>query len=217
MHGRTSLPPSPTGRAPSAGVQARAQAVFVTAVAVGASTPTALAHDTGNAGAGFVSGMLHPVSGFDHIAAMIAVGVWGAQLGRPALWVLPVAFPLVMAIGGFLGLIGVRLPGVEIGIALSAVALGIMVMTEAKPVLAVAIAMVAVFAVFHGHAHGTELPESQSAIVYSIGFVIATGILHLVGIGIGTIHRWDRGRIALRGLGGAILATGFVFLWNALT
>ena len=102
------------------------------------------------------------LSGLDHVLAMIAVGLWGAQLGAPAIWLLPVTFPMVMAVGGFIGLVGIPLPGVEIGIALSALLLGLMVASEAKPSLAIAATIVAFFAIFHGHAHGTELPAGRA-------------------------------------------------------
>jgi len=147
---------------------------------------------------------------------MIAVGLWGAQLGAPAVWMLPVAFPMMMAFGGMFGLMGLPLPGVEVGIALSSVVLGIMVLTEARPALAVSLAIVAFFAIFHGHAHGTELPQGQSGLLYSMGFVIATGCLHGVGITIGLVHRWDMGRVALRGAGAVVLVAGLFFLWGAL-
>jgi len=176
----------------------------------------ALAHVQEGQAAGFLTGLAHPVSGLDHVLAMIAVGLWGAQLGAPALWLLPVTFPLVMAFGGFLGLLGIPLPGVEVGIALSALALGLAVATAWRAPLAVAAVLVAVFAVFHGHAHGTELPEGQSGLTYSIGFVVATGLLHLAGIGIGVIHRWPAGRVVLRLLGAGVAAGGAYFLWRAL-
>ena len=176
----------------------------------------AWAHDGGGQAAGFLSGMLHPVSGLDHVLAMVAVGLWGAQLGAPAIWLLPVAFPLVMAFGGFLGLMGVPVPGVEIGIALSAVLLGVMVATQSRPPLGVAIALVGFFAVFHGHAHGTELPVGASGLLYSVGFVIVTGLLHATGIAVGLVHRWERGRLALRGAGAAVTAAGVFFAWRAL-
>jgi len=176
----------------------------------------ALAHVQEGQAAGFLTGLAHPVSGLDHVLAMIAVGLWGAQLGAPALWLLPVTFPLVMAFGGFLGLLGIPLPGVEAGIALSALALGLAVATAWRAPLAVAAVLVAVFAVFHGHAHGTELPEGQSGLTYSIGFVVATGLLHLAGIGIGVIHRWPAGRVVLRLLGAGVAAGGVYFLWRAL-
>jgi urease accessory protein len=176
----------------------------------------ALAHvETGQA-AGFLTGFAHPVSGLDHVLAMVAVGLWGAQLGAPAIWLLPVTFPIVMALGGVLGLLGVPLPGVEVGIAASAILLGAAVMTERRPPLYVAAALVGFFAVFHGHAHGTELPLGQSALLYSLGFVIATGCLHAIGIAIGSVHRWPTGRLALRIAGGSVSLAGVFFLWRAV-
>lgn len=171
--------------------------------------------ESGEAG-GFLSGLSHPVSGLDHVVAMIAVGLWGAQLGKPAVWILPVAFPLLMAFGGMLGLIGAPVPGVEVGIALSAVVLGALVLGRVRPPLAAAVAVVAFFAVFHGHAHGTELQAGQNAMLYSLGFVIATGLLHAVGIAIGLIQRWEAGGEALRGAGALVMAAGLYFLWAAV-
>jgi urease accessory protein len=130
-------------------------------------------------------------------------------------WLLPVTFPMMMAFGGFFGLLGIPLPGVEVGIALSAVLLGLMVAREAKPPLIVAGAIVAAFAVFHGHAHGTELPPGQSALLYSIGFVIATGCLHGIGVAIGVVHKWPAGRVALRCSGTVVALAGIGFLWGA--
>lgn len=178
---------------------------------------SALAHTTGGEAAGFLSGAQHPVSGLDHVLAMIAVGLWGAQLRAPAVWVLPVTFPMVMAFGGMLGLMGVKLPGIEIGIAASAIALGFVVLREAKPKLWLAAVLVAFFAVFHGHAHGTELPPGGNGLLYSIGFVIVTGCLHASGIAIGLIHRWPTGRAVLRVAGGGVAVAGVMFLWRALT
>ena len=165
---------------------------------------------------GFTVGFLHPLSGLDHVLAMVSVGLWGAQLGAPALWVLPVTFPIVMAFGGFLGLVGVPMPGVEIGIALSALVLGLMVLSATRPPLWAAALIVAVFAIFHGHAHGAELGPGGDGLLYSAGFVTATGLLHLCGIAIGTIHRWRLGRIALRVAGAGVAAAGPYFLWQAL-
>jgi urease accessory protein len=175
------------------------------------------AHSDAGAAGGFIAGLLHPVGGFDHVLAMIAVGLWGAQLGNPALWVLPVAFPMVMACGGFLGLIGIALPGVEIGIALSALVLGAAVLARARPALPLAAALVAIFAIFHGHAHGTELPAGADSLAYSTGFVIATGLLHGAGIALGLVQRLPFGSAILRGLGGIVLAGGLAFLYQALT
>ncbi len=176
----------------------------------------AWAHVEAGEAAGLWSGLLHPISGFDHVLAMVAVGLWGAQLKAPAIWALPVTFPMAMAFGGMLGLIGIGLPGIEVGIAVSAIVLGILVLSEARPPLWVAAVVVGFFALFHGHAHGTELPEGQSGVLYSMGFVIATGSLHAVGIGIGLIHRWPLGRKALRAVGAFVAAAGGVFLWQAI-
>ena len=180
--------------------------------------PGGLAHahvQTGEA-SGFLTGVGHPVSGLDHVVAMIAVGLWGAQLDAPALWLLPVTFPMMMALGGLVGLLGVALPGLEVGIAASAVVLGLVVMFALRPPLAVAVALVAVFAIFHGHAHGTELPPGQSALLYSMGFVVATGCLHGVGIAIGVIHRWRWGQTLLRAVGAVVAVAGIVFMWRAI-
>jgi urease accessory protein len=165
--------------------------------------------------AGLLTGLLHPVSGLDHVLAMVAVGLWGAQLGMPAIWVLPVAFPLVMALGGLLGFLGVPVPGVEVGIAASAIVLGAAVAFELRAPLVIAALLVGCFAIFHGHAHGTELPPGQSALLYSLGFVIATGCLHAVGIGIGTVHSRPWGRQLLRAAGAAVSAAGAFFMWRA--
>jgi urease accessory protein len=173
----------------------------------------ALAHvGQGDIGGGFLAGLSHPVLGLDHVVAMVAVGMWGAQLGAPAIWVLPVTFPVVMAFGGVLGAIGVPIPGIEIGIAASAIALGGMVAFAARPPLWVAAILVGLFAIFHGHAHGAELPQSANAVAYSIGFVVATGSLHALGILIGVANRWTAGAKLLRAGGAAIAAAGVYFL-----
>jgi urease accessory protein len=176
----------------------------------------AAAHAEPGAASGFAAGIAHPISGADHVLAMVSVGLWGAQLGAPAVWMLPVAFPMVMAFGGMLGLLGLPLPGVEIGIALSALALGLAVLAEARPTPAVAAIVVAFFAIFHGYAHGAELPPGGNGLLYSVGFVVATGALHATGIAIGLIHRWSAGRTALRAAGGCVAAAGLVFLYRAL-
>ena len=175
-----------------------------------------LAHTQGGEALGFVSGLAHPISGLDHVLAMFAVGLWGAQLGAPAVWILPVTFPIVMAFGGTLGLMGLQMPGIEICIALSAVALGVMVFREAQLNLLAAGFLVGFFAIFHGYAHGTELPPGANGMLYSIGFVIATGAVHATGITIGLLHRWRVGRFVLRAAGAMVSIGGAVFLWNAI-
>jgi urease accessory protein len=177
---------------------------------------SAFAHVQKGEAAGFRTGFLHPISGLDHVLAMLAVGLWGAQLGAPAIWLLPVVFPMIMAMGGMLGLLGVPFPGIEYGIAASAILLGIAVMLEARPPLPVAATLVGFFGVFHGHAHGTELPPGQSALLYSMGFVIATGCLHATGIAIGTVHRWSWGQDLLRVAGAVVAVGGIFFMWKAL-
>ena len=178
---------------------------------------TAFAHVQGTEALGFFSGLAHPVSGLDHVLAMIAVGLWGAQLGAPAIWVLPVVFPLVMAMGGMLGLIGVPIPGIEYGIAASAILLGAAVTFEVRPPIVMAALLVGAFAIFHGHAHGTELPPGQSALLYSMGFVIATGCLHGLGIGVGIVHQWTWGQKLLRAAGAVVAIGGFFFMWKAVS
>lgn len=180
-----------------------------------ATSGAALAHEASGVAGGFFSGLMHPLAGPDHLVAMIAVGLWGAFLGRPALWLLPVVFPLVMAAGGAVGVLGLPLPGVEVGIAISAIALGASVAWGWRAPLALAAVMVAVFAVFHGHAHGTELPLAADPMAYSLGFVISTGLLHLCGIAFGELTRWPWGARVVQGLGVLIACVGAVFLVRA--
>jgi urease accessory protein len=161
---------------------------------------------------GFQSGFLHPVLGWDHVVAMVAVGLWGAFLDRPAIWVLPIVFPLVMAFGGALGVAGVPLPYVEAGIALSGVVLGLAVAFAIRAPLWIAGVLVAIFAIFHGHAHGAELPGAANPFTYALGFVIGTGLLHLAGIAFGLLLKWPQGKLAVRGAGGVIALVGLAFL-----
>jgi urease accessory protein len=195
---------------------ARFFAALTTLTATVLAPSLATAHAEPGAASGFAAGIAHPISGADHVLAMVSVGLWGAQLGAPAMWMLPVAFPMVMAFGGMFGLLGLPLPGVEIGIALSAVALGLAVLAEARPAPAVAAIVVAFFAIFHGYAHGAELPPGGNGLLYSVGFVVATGALHATGIAIGLIHRWSAGRAVLRAAGGFVAVAGLVFLYRAL-
>ena len=195
----------------------RLLATVLFAATFAALPQSASAHIVKGEAIGFVSGFLHPISGWDHIIAMVAVGIWGAQLGRPAIWALPVTFPLIMAVGGFLGLVGLKAPGSEIAIALSGVCLGAAVAFEWRPPLPAAAILVGLFGLAHGYAHGAELPPGQNALLYSFGFVLATGLLHAAGIMIGLVHRWPMGRQALRIAGALITCGGGFFLWTALT
>ena len=177
-----------------------------------AFAPAASAHEQAGVAGGLLSGFLHPITGLDHLVAMVAVGLWGAQLGAPALWVLPVTFPLVMAFGGVMGVLGIPLPAPELVIALSALALGGLVALRIRVPFAAAAAVVALFAIFHGHAHGTELPHAANPLAYGIGFVLATGLLHLCGIAIDTLTHSVSGDRLVRALGGAIAMLGAYFL-----
>jgi urease accessory protein len=170
------------------------------------------AHEQAGVAGGLASGLLHPLTGIDHMIAMVAVGIWGAQLGAPAIWLLPITFPLVMALGGVLGVLHIPLPMPEVVIALSALVLGAAVAARVRVPFAVAAAVVAVFAIFHGHAHGVELPGAANPLAYGAGFVVATGLLHLCGIAIGTLSQWPLGERLIQGMGAAIAALGGYFL-----
>jgi urease accessory protein len=174
------------------------------------------AHESGDVMGGLGSGFSHPFTGLDHVAAMVAVGIWGVQLKQPAIWLLPVTFPVVMAFGAMLGVMGVPLPGIEIGIAISAIVLGAMIAFEIVPALWIAALIVGIFAVFHGHAHGTELPGSVQPLAYGVGFVVGTGILHLSGITIGFLEKLKYGKTLIRVPGAIIGLIGVYFLYHAL-
>lgn len=172
----------------------------------------AFAHTGTGVTGGFLSGFTHPIFGWDHVIAMVAVGLWGAFLGKPAIWILPIVFPMVMAVGGAFGVAGVPLPAVETGIALSGVVLGLLVAFAVKAPIWVAAVIVGIFAVFHGHAHGTELPDAANPYAYAVGFVVATGLLHLAGILFGYLTVIPRGHYAVRAAGALIAAIGAAFL-----
>ncbi len=188
----------------------------VAPLVLAAVTTPALAHSENGVAIDFWGGFTHPIFGPDHVIAMVAVGLWGAFLGAPAIWLLPVVFPLVMAFGGALGVAGMPLPGVETGIAVSAIFLGGMVAFAAKPPLWIAAMLVGAFAIFHGHAHGTELPVGADAVAFSMGFVVATGTLHLGGITFGGLSHWPAGSVAVRVAGGVISLLGFAYLGKVL-
>jgi urease accessory protein len=194
----------------------RVVAGLLVAIAAMVLMQPTFAHEQVAAGGGLVRGFLHPVTGIDHLIAMVAVGIWGAQLGAPAIWVLPITFPIVMAIGGVLGVLRIPLPIPEVVIGLSALILGAAVATRLRLPFAAAAVVVAMFAIFHGHAHGAELPSSANPLAYGVGFVVATGLLHLCGIMIGTLTRWPAGERLIQGLGGLIAALGCYFLAQSL-
>jgi urease accessory protein len=178
---------------------------------VGFST-AALAHVGDHSHMSFTEGLLHPFSGLDHVLAMVAVGLWASQLGGRALWLLPLTFPALMAVGATLGMSGVSLPWVEIGIAASVMVLGAVVALALRPSLAISIPLIGAFALLHGYSHGIELPASASALSYGVGFITATLLLHAVGIATGLIAGRLPVRSAARTAGGAIAALGVVLL-----
>ena len=192
------------------------QQIFLTIISIFWFVPLFAHTDIASLQGGFVSGFMHPVLGLDHVVAMVAVGLWGAFLGKPAIWILPVVFPLVMALGGALGVAGVEIPYIEAGIALSGIVIGLAVAFAVRPPIWLAAIIVGAFAIFHGHAHGTELPNSANPLIYSIGFVTGTGLLHLAGILIGELTRWSWGKMLVRASGGVIALIGLGFLLGYL-
>lgn len=175
------------------------------------------AHDETGLAGGFISGVKHPILGLDHLLAMFAVGLWGAFLGRPLILALPVIFPGLMVLGGLLGIAGLPIPPVEIGIALSVVLLGGAIAAAYRAPIWLACAVVALFGLFHGYAHGQELPTAADPIAYGLGFVLSTGALHGAGIGVGLLTDRPGGRTAARTLGAAIAVAGLYFLVRAAT
>jgi urease accessory protein len=165
---------------------------------------------------GFGSGFAHPLTGPDHFLAMFAVGLWSAQMGGRSVWRLPVIFPMIMVIGGIVGMSGLPLPAIEIGIALSILALGGAIVLAWRPAEWIALILIAYFALCHGYAHGVELPLATDPADYAIGFVLATGMIHLFGIGVGTaLGKPMQGRLS-RALGAVIAVGGIYFLVPAL-
>lgn len=168
----------------------------------------ALAHTVGGQG-GFVAGLNHPVLGFDHFLAMLSVGILSAQMGGRAIWAVPTTFVSVMAVGAFVGLEGIYLPGVEYGIAISVLALGFALAMAKKLPSVWAMIGVGFFAMFHGHAHGTEMPTIVKPIIYAFGFLLGTALLHVTGVLIGVFsNRTVRGAAILRYVGAGIAGVG---------
>jgi len=195
---------------------AAAGASFVAGVWLYLLPGPAAAHIIQGAQGGFGSGFAHPLTGPDHFLAMFAVGLWGAQMGGRQVWTLPVTFPLIMVVGGVIGMLGVPLPAIEIGIALSILALGLAIALAWRPAEWIALILIAYFALCHGYAHGAELPLSVDPADYAIGFVLATGMIHLFGIGVGLgLNKPVGGRLA-RALGALIGVGGVYFLVPAL-
>lgn len=183
----------------------RTLAVLFSAVAMVAP---AAAHVGVGSTVGFSHGFAHPLSGLDHEIAMFAVGLFAAHLGGRALWLVPGSFVLMMAAGGALGIAGVDIPLVEAGIAVSVIVLGLLVAMQVRMPVAAAMAVVAFFAIFHGHAHGAEMPATASGLSYALGFMLATGLLHALGVfaglGLGRLAAMTSRRVAQ--VGGGVMA-----------
>ena len=182
------------------------------AIATAGFSSAAFAHIGDHSHMSFSEGLMHPLTGLDHVLAMVAVGLWASQLGGRALWLLPVTFPVVMAVGAALGFGGASLAWIEVGIALSVVALGALVALRVRPSLAVSVPLIGLFALLHGYSHGVELPANASALTYAAGFVAATLVLHLAGIALGLAANRVPLRYAARTAGGAIASVGVVLL-----
>lgn len=166
---------------------------------------------------GVVSGLRHPFTGCDHLLAMVSVGIWGAFLGRPLVYALPVIFPVMMVGGAALGMFAVPIPTPELGVAASVLVLGLCIALAVRAPMWVACTIVAAFAVFHGYAHGVELPSAADPVGYSVGFVLATGILHVCGIGIGLLNERPYGVTVTRSMGVVVAASGVLFILQAMS
>lgn len=189
---------------------------LVAALAVLSLTPAlAQAHPIPGEVHSFMGGFTHPLSGLDHILAMVAVGLWAAQLGGRALYLVPAAFVSLMAVGGAMGMAGIHLPMVEAGILASILVLGLLIATAVRLPVAAGMAIVGLFALFHGHAHGTELPAAASGATYAIGFILATIFLHACGVGLGLLAQKKLPAPAVRFAGVAIMIAGVCLCFAA--
>lgn len=180
-----------------------------------AASGAALAHDESGGGAGFITGLFHPVLGFDHFLAMLSVGIISAQIGGKAIWYIPATFVLAMIAGGALGIQAFDIVAVEIGIATSVLILGAVLAAGRIMPEWLAVPAVAIFGIFHGHAHGTEMPLIADPWLYGTGFVTGTAIIHLLGVLIGfSFKRVQVGGHALRVAGLGIAAAGTYILFS---
>lgn len=194
-------------------VSSAACALFVLLCATSAQ-----AHSGNALPSGFALGFRHPFDGMDHLLAMVCVGLWGAFLGRPLVYLLPIAFPAMMVVGAACGMAALELPipPVELGVALSVCVLGACIAIAWRAPVWIALAVVAVFAIFHGYAHGLMLPSATAPASYSAGFVLATGLLHLGGVALGLLTRSRAGLLAARSLGAGVALAGAWFSAQAL-
>jgi len=174
---------------------------------------SAYAHESGAVG-GFITGLLHPVLGFDHLLAMVSVGIISGQLNGKAIWAVPLSFVLMMLLGGLIGIQEVVLPLVEIAIGLSVLCLGVAIAAYKKFPFLLMMVFVGFFAIFHGHAHGTEMPYISDAVFYSLGFIVGTTLIHIVGLFVSWLAiRLPSGKSLLRYVGAGIAGVGFAILF----
>lgn len=166
------------------------------------------AHPGHGSSIGLAGGMVHPLSGLDHILAMVAVGILAAQLGGRALWALPMAFVSLMGVGGLIGMGGFHLPMIETGILASVLILGLMIAAAVRLPLWASLSLVGLFAICHGHAHGSEIPSAASGLTYGVGFILSTAMLHLAGIGLGLAAKKSLPATGLRLAGASIAFAG---------
>jgi len=194
-------------------MKSRLATLLTLSVTMLAYIPTAGAHYIGAEGAGFITGLAHPFIGLDHLLAMIAVGIWAAQTGGSAVWRLPLSFIVMMAIAALISASGFGLPALEPLIAGSVVLLGLMVVFAIRLPINLSMVLVGLFAVVHGYAHGLEMPQASSAVLYGSGFVLATALLHLMGIGLGKVTYRKH---LLSRLSGSIIAIAGLYLATAV-
>lgn len=188
---------------------------FIALVLLAVTAGPAQAHP-GHGATSLMHGLAHPLSGLDHLLAMVAVGLWAAQLGGRARWLVPASFLGVMALGGALGMSGVVLPFAESGVAASVLILGVMIAAAVRMPLAASAGLVGVFALCHGFAHGAEMPVAASSLGYGAGFVVASALLHLAGIlfALSAAHQKSRPTFPVLRLAGAALVVAGLIIWT---
>jgi urease accessory protein len=193
----------------------RAVATFVVLLVF--APVVALAHTGHDDASGLAHGFVHPMSGIDHVLAMVAVGLLAAQYGGRALWLVPLSFVVAMAIAGVVGMAGIFVPVAEVGIGVSVVVLGLAIAFQLRPPTLVAMAVVGFFALFHGYAHGTELPDGITGLSFALGVLLATALLHGAGVGLGLLmQRQASSRRLIQAGGGAMALVGIAVLANFL-
>jgi urease accessory protein len=199
------------------GIMTRPTRILALAAIMGAAlSAPAFAHTgIGAHGNGFVAGFMHPLMGLDHMLAMLGVGIWAAQLGKRAIWLVPTAFVAVMIGGAALALSGAAMPMVEFGIAGSVLVIGGLIALGARMPVTLAMSLVGAFALFHGHAHGTELPGFAHPAAYGAGFVAATALLHAAGAGVAYLARRHAAKLSFRIAGAMMAAVGGGLLLGA--